>query len=468
MAFDGFKKFFRPTDRTIALPDDPFVVIDREKTADRLRLDERARRNGERNFPPADAAARDDVEEEIIAEIQEHANRTRINGHNNYRLYSERLSELGLLRELVTITGASAQAQGDFKAIVIKRVGRLDVAKDAIRDSYKELAEFKEANGLSRPAYLGLNSAYAYSLIGVAWVIESAINTAFLRVNDDYGLVGGFVAAAVVAFINILLSAVIGRLCLPYLFHKSAVRKGLAAFGATVWLAFLVTWNLLAGHFRDAKGLGIDHPETEALRLLAERTWHFESIYSYGLLVLGMTFSVLAALAAYKMKDPYPGYGETYKRHLDRCDDYSNEIEYAFDELKATRDDAIAEATELQDELRRQFSERGQIIAAREGLRSRFRQTQEDLEGLCNFLLSRYRAENIRSRPDGQVPTHFKERWTLQRAELPDAHDINIDEDVIRAQQVLVTSIATVAADYQAAIERFEHLEAIKRSLANG
>ena len=467
-AFKDLRKWFKPDDRTVALPDDPFVVVDRDKTVAKLRLDERAKQNGERNFPPPDATARDDVEEEIISEIHEHANRTRINGTNNHRVYNERLSELVLLRELLTINGASAQALGDFKAIVFNRQGKLTLAKDAIRDSYKELADFRKEHGISRPAYPGVNSILAYAGIFLAWVVESGANTAFLRVNDDYGLVGGFVAAAVVAGINILLSALVGRYWWPYLFHKSVARKVLATCGSTMWLAGLVAWNLLAGHFRDAKSVGVERPEVEALRLFIDRTWHFESLYSYALLIVGIAFGLIAAVTAFRMKDPYPGYGETYKRHLDRCDDYSNEIEFALEELTSTRDEAIAQATDLRDELRRQFSERGQIIAARESHRSRFSQSQDDLEGLANFLLSRYRAENVKARSDGQVPSHFKEYWSLQRAQLPESIDPDIDADVVRAQQGLAESIATVSEAYQSAIDRFEHLETIKRSLGDG
>jgi hypothetical protein len=467
-AFDDFRKWFKPEDRTIALPDDPFVVIDRDKTVARLRLDERAKRNGERNFPPPDAAARDDVEEEIIAEIHEQANRTRINGANSHRLYNERLSELALLRELSTITGASAQALGDFKAIVLNRENRLAGKKDAIRDSYREFANFRAEHGLTRPAHQGIGPIYAYSWIAISWLLESAANTVFLRVNDDYGLVGGFVAAAVVAAINIFSAAVVGRSWWPYLFHKSVARRVLAGIACTAWLVLMVVWNLLAGHFRDAKGSGVDHPESAALSLLMEHTWHFDSLYSYGLLSAGIIFGILAALAAYKMKDPYPGYSDTYKRHEERLDAYADEIEVAFQELKETRDEAIDGATQIRDELRRQFSERGQIIAARESHRNRYREHQEYLEELGRFLLSRYQTENIKSRSDGQIPQHFKEKWSLGRSELPVDHEASIDNEVLRAQEALANSIRIVATAYEDAIARFEPLESIKRELGNG
>lgn len=466
-AFDDLKKWFKPGDRTIALPDDPFVVVDRDKTIASMRLDERGTTNGALNFPPAGASERDEVEEEIIAEIHEHANRSRINTANMHRLYNERLSDLALLRELSTVTAASAQALGDFKAIVLNRENRLAGKKDDILASYGELAEFRSTHGISRPAHEGIGAIYAYSWISISWLFESAGNTIFLRVNDDYGLIGGFIAAAVVAAINIFSAAIVGRSWWPYLFHKSASRRALAGLGCTIWFGLMLLWNLLAGHFRDAKGSGIEHPESAALHLLVERTWHLDSLYSYGLFSTGIIFAVLAALAAYKMKDPYPGYGDTYKRHTERLVAYADEIELAFDELKEKRDDAIDGATSSRDELRRQFGERGQIIDARESLRNRFRENQEYLQSLGRFLLSRYHASNVKARTDGKIPTHFSEKWTLMKSEIPVSHEESIDGEVLRAQELLAESISTIAVAYEEAISRFESLESIKGRLGN-
>ena len=466
-AFDHLKKFISPPQRSFALPSDPFIVIDRERAVAELKLNERALRNGRQNFPPCASSAFDDVEEEIIAEIQEHASRANINAGATHRVYGERLSELSLLRELTTITGASAQAIGDFKATIFNKQGRLTLAKDAILDSYQELARFRTEHGISRPAHHGLAPIYAWTTIAVSWLIESAANTAFFRVNDDYGLLGGFIAAAVVAAVNVFLSALVGRSWWPYLFHKSHIQKVLAAFGSVSWLVGLIVWNLLAGHFRDAKGSGIEHPESVALRLLTERTWHFDSIYSYGLLFAGFAFALLAATVAYKMKDPYPGYGDAYKRHQDRCDEYADEIELALDELKETRDDAIDSAGAIRERLRQEFTERGQIIAARESHRHRHREHQEYLEGIGRFLLSHYRSENVRARTDGQMPAHFHQKWSLGRTELPADNEASIDDEVVRAQKTLAKSIQNVSAAYEDAIESLQHLDKIKRSLAN-
>lgn len=467
-AFSSLKDLFRPRDTTIALPTDPFVVIDRDRAIAKLKLDERGERNGASEFPPSDAADFDDVEADIVAEMTEHATRAQIEASTSHRLYGERLAELAMLRDLSRVTGSSSQALGDFRTTVISREGRLALAKDAIRESYQELAAFKREHALARPAHRGLLPVYAGSTIGISWLVESAFNTAFLRVNDDQGLIGGFVAAMVVAGVNVFFSALVGRFWWPYLRYKYPFQRRLAFAGCGLWAVGLMVWNLLAGHFRDAKVAGLANPEGAALRLFAEAPWQFDTVNSYGLLAAGFVFAALAATAAFRMDDPYPGYGAIYRRHEDRCEAYADEIELAFEELRETRDDAVGDAERTRDELTRQFRDRGDILAQRETHRLRYREHQDYLETIGNTLLAHYRAANVRARST-PAPETFGRKWSPARTELPlDPAEPSIETEVLRAQDAIRQSIETIGAAYEAAIGSFEHLDRIKASLADG
>lgn len=467
-AFEKFKNLFGRRDTTIALPTSPFIVIDREIAIERLKLDAKGQANGEAGYPPASSQSFDDVEAEIVAEISEYAQRAQIDASTSFRVYGERISELALLRELSSLTGASEQAIGDYRATVIKRKGELALAKDAIRESYLELDDFKAEHSIRRPAHRGILPIYAYSTIGIAWFVESAANTAFLRVNDDAGLIGGFVAAAVVAAVNVFISAFVGRKVLPYLSYRHQPQRTYAHIGAAIWFVALVAWNLLAGHFRDAKAAGLTNPEGAALALFADNLFRFESIYSYGLLAAGLLFAVGAAIAGFKMDDPYPGYGDIYRRHEDRCEDYAEQIEESISDLQDIRDDAIERAEGLRAELGKQFRERGDILAKRESLRTRYRDHQDYLEAQANALLSHYRGVNTRARSD-PAPKHFQNRWELPRTELPLITDEPVvDAEVVRAQEALQQSIATITMAFNEAIESFEHLDRIKGDLGHG
>jgi hypothetical protein len=466
-AFSALRRLLRPNDVTVALPADPFIAIDRQKAIESLRLDERAKRNGSLNFPPPDAAQFDDVELEIIAEMAEHARRAQMNASENDRTYAERLSELALLRELSTISAASQTALGDYRTTIINRRNRLTLARDAIRESYRELAVFKLEHALTRPAHTGLHPLYAWSAFIISWFFESALNTLFLRVNDPYGVLGGFIAAAVISAVNIGLSALVGHTVWRYLRYRKTIQRRAAQFAFFLWLTVTIAWNFLAAHFRDAKASGQPNPEAVALGLFVNSPFQLETIYSYGLLIAGIAFACIAAYTAFRMDDPYPGYGSINQRHLERTEAYSDEIELALQELKATRDEAIDSASSVRDELQLQFRERGQIIAAREAHRNRYVEHQDYLETVGNALLSYYRSANVRTRSDRQTPATFGKPWYLSKNKLPNDTELSIDAEVARAEQHLRESIETINGTYLEAIGSFDHLDTIKRSFEN-
>lgn len=465
-AFRKFVEMINPPDIGRAFPSDLFVQLDRGKIIEKLKLDERAAKNGQRNYPAIDAHGLDDVEQEIVAEVQQYATRSQNEAASNHKVYGQRLAELALLRQLASITVASERALGDLDNLVVNARGRLSVAADQVRESYRELMEFKKEHNLRRPAHEGVGALVAWATFALSGVVETALNTVMLKVNDDYGYLGGAFAALVVAAVNVGGSAFVGRSVFPYLYHRSVVKKSLAGIAATAWLALIVCWNLLAAQFRDAKAAGIVDPDKHALASFVQTPFQLEGIYSYGLLVAGILFSVVAAVTALKMKDPYPGYGDLYKRHFDRLHDYSDEIEKATAELTEIRDDATSDATEIKSALGVQFRERGQIVANREHHRLRFRDHQRHLEDTCNSALQHYRQKNLQSRTDGLCPTHFMTKYQFHVSELPhSAEEPTTEDEVRRAEASLTDSIVRIGAAYTTAIHSFKHLDAIKQEM---
>jgi hypothetical protein len=467
-ALEALKGFFKPLDVTVALPDDPFLVIDRDASIEKLKLDRRARESGEKDLPPPDSDQPDAAEAEIHAEIREHLTRAQIDVDNNLRVYGQRLGELSLLRQLAAVTGASETAYGDFDAAVIRWRGKLALARQAIRESYEELADFKHDHGLRRPAHDAPSSFYTGAVLALSWIVESAANTAFLKENDEYGIVGGAVAAVMIAGVNIFLSAVIGKKVWPYVFHRDTFRK-LIAWGASAgWVVAMVFWNLLAAHYRDAKSAGGDDPEGAALAGLVQGTFSFDSILSYGLLAMGMAFAVISALTAFKSDDPYPQYGEIYRRHENRCGEYSDSIEAALKDLTFIRDSAIGALRETLEQLQGQFAERGQIIDSRRLLLNRFAQHQEYLEDIGQSLLDHYRSINVETRST-PPPAYFNKAWRLQRAPVPSVPDEpGIEAEVEKASAALSRSIEKISDAFDRSIRSFQSLDDIRGELEHG
>jgi hypothetical protein len=464
-ALSTLKQFFTRPERMLAPMDDPFIQLDLTKAASELRLRERGEEQGLQDLPSAANEDLDNVESEIVVLISEHYSRSQIDTSNSIRTYDGRLSDLTLLAKLSSIGAQASRAISDFKKDVANRLNDLSNSRDAIASSYEELRDFRAENGLRRPAHAAPPSITTYGTIAVAWLAETAMNAFLLRLNDSMGYLGGIVAAAVVGAINVLVAAFIGRYVWPYVNSRNLTAKILAWAGGIVWIAVAVAWNLGAAHYRDAKALGLPNPEQQALDMFG---MGLSSIYSWGLLFAGLIFAASAAMAAFRADDPFPGYGAVSRRHVSRCEDYAVEVQRATDDLADIRDDAIDGATEIRDELARQFTERTQILAAREALCRRFEEHGAHLEQVANALLQEYRTANL-SKRSAPPPSSFSKRWMLPRNIPPPTATVTIsDKDIRAAEAAIEKAVSEVTKAFDAAILNFEPLDQLKRRLADG
>ena len=448
--------------------DDPFIQLDRGQAAQELKLEERGADQGSHNLPASDTRTFDHVEAEIFANIRDHHARAQIDAANQLRTYDGRLAQLGLLTELASIKSEALTAVSDFNAEVVNGRNRLATSRDAIAESYAELREFKKANRLSRPAHAVPPKIATWGTILLSWLVESVANTFLLRLNDAMGFVGGFVAAATVAGLNVGVSAFVGRMVLPLTSHPQPLRRYCAFVGAGVWLVLLGFWNLAAAHYRDAKSAGIPNPEGAALSTMSAHPFALDSLYSVGLLAVGIVCAVLAARAAYLMDDPFPGYGAASRRHNARCADYADDVEDATEELREIRDEGIARAEEVRSELGTQLRERDRVLAARQAFCRRYEENSIQLEQIANALLEIYRSANRRARTT-PAPPHFSDPWKLDRAPLPDNYLAAAPQRELQGvESALEQAVTEIATRFDAAIESFETLEALKARLSDG
>jgi hypothetical protein len=444
---------------------DPFVQLDRSAISEKLKLRERGQEQGLAGLPPSDMSSLDGVEADIAVEISEHYSRAQIEAANSLRTYDGRLGDLVLLSKLSSIGAEAQRAVGDFRTEVVNCNNRLANSRTAIVDSYRELATFRAENDLTRPAHEVPPSVSTLGYIILAWFLETAMNAFLLRLNDDMGYLGGVIAAATVGAINVLASAFVGRMVWPYKNVRDRQKRALTWLIIALWVCFVLVWNLMAAHFRDAKSAGAEHPEQVALTLLGSG---LDSIYSWGLLIAGIIFAVTAARAGYRMDDPYPSYGQISRRHDARCEDYASEVERATQGLQEIRDEGIDEAMAVRERLEQQMAERNQIIAARKAFAQRFAEYGDQLEQLANALLQDYRAANMKARSD-PPPAHFKTTWVLPRQPLSLAAPPEVPLGAVeQAEAALERAVAEITAAFEVAIGQFEPLDNLRRRLADG
>ena len=378
--FAALKRFFSSKVDGHAPMDDAFVQIDRDGWIDALKLRERGADQGAMNLPRADASTLDVVEHEVVARIGEELNAAQIAARNNTQSYENRLADLQLLHELGAIQAATTTAIGDFETLVIDWRNRLSNRRDAIVESYHDLQKFKRDNELSRPTFEVPPKIVTVGSIALAGLVEVIGNAIFLRVNDDLGYLGGIVAAIMVAAVNVGVATAVGYFFWPKTSLRSGAQKQLGWTVIGMWLVLVVVWNLLAAHYRDAKGDGRDDAQAAAGQLLISQPFNLDGIYSWGLFIIGVVAALVAARAAYRMDDPYPGYGERGRQHRQRCEEYAEEVASANRELTGVRNDAIKDAQDVKQQLGTQLRERHRILGAFARFAARFAQHQDQFE----------------------------------------------------------------------------------------
>jgi hypothetical protein len=183
-------------------------------------------------------------------------------------------------------------------------------------------------------------------------------------------------------------------------------------------------------------------------------------------------FSIFAAQRFYKMDDPYPGYGEIWRRHQARIKTYSDDAATARDELQEIRDKAVNSATTLRSELSAQLAQLSQIQIGRSAFLRNYEVHIDRLEHEGNALLAKYRLANQRAR-HLPVPQHFQVSWQLSRYNLAEdlpaaAMPIDLSEKVAAAQRDLEKAVVEINDAFDATQGQFAALADLELPASHG
>jgi len=464
-AISSLKQFFARPESLVTQLGNPFLHLDTEVAARDLRLEERGTENGLLGLPSTSAKNLDPVEREIVDRVVGVARQAEQEVAAQFQAYDERISGLGLLAQVPVIAVTSTQAVGEMQAAVAKANLRLTTARENVSQSYEQLRAFRRDHVIQRPAKLDIPFMATTGAIVLTWVGETALNSFLLRQNDDMGLLGGIIAAAAVGAINIGTAAFVGRIVWPLMNVRALLQRSFGIGVTGLWAILTVVWNLLAAHYRDAKVAGLPTPESAALRMFGSAP---ESIYSWGLFTLGIIFSVIAARSAYRMDDPYPGYGAVSREHHSRCQDYAAEVGDATEELSDIRGEAVDEISDVRRELATQLADRDRALNGRNAFVQRYIRFHAELESAVNQLLAIYRNANRRARST-PAPNRFDELFQLPPLALQPAPQLQITtEHVAKADLTLMDAVEKMSAAYLDGIDRFETLESLNAKLSHG
>lgn len=205
-----------------------------------------------------------------------------------------------------------------------------------------------------------------FSVLAALVLFEGLANAYFFAGSSDLGLLGGWLQAITVSFVNVITAFfVIGYLCLRHLTNPQKRWSFFAAAaGLPIAIGFICVLNLAAAHYRDllevhAATLALGGTEITGeliapIQSVFSNPFSFQTLEAYLLLTLGLTFAIIAAYKGRTFDDAIPGFGVVQRRAERSARELNRVVKKAAGGRKSP-DEQIAEAQLLLMEMAEDF-----------------------------------------------------------------------------------------------------------------
>jgi hypothetical protein len=451
-----------------------FPRLDIDQIGRELRLESRAEQAAGLDQPPSDARQPDLAELDVRNEIERRAAKAGEEYRSQLSLYEGRIR-----RALITVDqGAKIEAYGqnalaDFKAQIASDLDHLHSERHAVEGLTAEYTQFREENHLARlPRIVSKREKIGRSLfLVILFLVEAVLNGTFFAEGSALGLVGGFMQAAVLSFLNIGGAFLCAKYALPLLFHHRTARRLAGGLLVAGFVVYALTLNLGIAHLRDLyiSGEG-SMPMAELVARLRTAPLVLSDAQSMLLGLLGVALSLVTLIDVAGFDDLYPGYGGVGRRQLEAVRFYAGEKTRCVIGLQGLRDGAISEMIQVIEAMRTSEFDLRLAIEGRDRLHKNYLAFMEHLVFSHQRLVRQYREAN-RNKRKSQAPTYFAEPiGALDLGERPTLGMLHeLDEDT-RKQTVarMEHYVTAVNRAYEEALAAYESVTRLAERGAEG
>lgn len=398
----------------------PQVNIDGLKR--KLGLKKMASEQGAADLPASDSEALDPIELKIIAELEE-TGREQVDLYNEQQnTYAERAADTNVQGRVLQIKGIVSNSISSLKRQTHTGSGDLYAMKRDLIQTEVALANFSAEHGLQRPAHNHQGQTFRYWILALMLAIEGVLNGTFLAQGSELGLIGGFLQAVIIAAINVAFGFIYGRFAAPQLSHRKIACKLIGWLFLPLYIGVAVGFNLVVAHYRTLMSVDPLDASIKAFYELRASPFGIDDLNSWALFLVGVLFSALASYEAWRLDDPYPGYGQVTRRNLEshvEYNDLKNELQA---ELDGVKDKADKEIEDLVRSITSRQGELGNIAMRSQTLKAAMIDYLAHLDTAAHTLLAYYHNENLKSR-SSPAPERFGRAnlWVYPRPSLDGA-----------------------------------------------
>ena len=386
-------------------------VLDVEELAKELAIADEAERLGGAGIPASDATVLCGIEYTIVHRVH----KARLDYVDWAQGRLQAINESLNRRDVSPLVERALQADQEFarkaSSLIAENETLIANLASSERKSRTELDMFRQQHELAREAqyHTGAASFFRYSLLALLILIEGIANAWFFAQGLPGGFLGGFVAAATFACLNLISAFANGKFFVRFVFHRQIWGKllGLGAMAAAIGLMMGI--SLTIAHYRDALVLAVADPARYAWETLQQTPFGLNDVFSWLLFGISVFFAIVAVFDGLFSDDLYPGYGRLTRRAKAAHEEFFDEVEALREDLESLRQ---AEIDTLDENLRQAQSLIAQIadyIASKESAELRLATAISDADHCMQALIKRFRDTNAIYRDNTPAPAYFNQ-----------------------------------------------------------
>ncbi len=424
-------------------------IFPKDETEKELRISEVAMREGADGFPNADATIFSMTENEIVGRIRRFYVSTLERISNEFVRLGEETAGIKIFLERFDIRQMPVQLKGKVESeLTDAHVGMHSLASQ-MKVASDNLRNFKETHQITRePVYsVRWRQLVGPLLIVFLFGIEVVLNGALVSGVVD-GLIAGISVATTVATMNVILSFIVGKQLLPELNKKGITTAKVGAIiGIIIHTLAILYLNLVFGIFRSI-ALGAQNIRswedagTQESVINAIRPWEtlsqINDIPSLFVVGVGIVFAIIALIDGYHYDDPYPGYGDAYRKFEKAAIPFEKEKKSLSDGILGVIEGSCSRMDTRIGEYELYMTRWATIQNIARQQLSRYIAWTDQIEQDANKFLNDYRAANIRGRHSNystqSTPAYFESKWSFNEEEKDPSRKFShltflIDED---------------------------------------
>ena len=398
-----------PTPRSDA---EIFSKIDVDKVIKSENIDRLGRETGEKELPPTNATPYDANESKIILKFKDELSESYRKAKDKIAGLNNRISKIDINPDFQNIENLPEKIKKQAANLINEFGSRLITVKEARDQLSLDFKEFQSTNNLSSlPDYPESKFLSITILVAIVF-IESVGNGYFFAKGNEFGFLGGYTQALIVASANVAFAFFWGYLAIPQINSVNKTKKYLGIISIPTYLLIAISFNLFVAHYRDELSLSFEGANFRAISAFLETPFFLKDFDSFILFFIGLIISVIALMDGYKFDDKYPGYGRIYRRYKEAERKYHLCCSNIVKSLHKLKTQSLEELDDLSENYKKDYNHLNIQLSTKNKLIDLYEQHYQHLEGVCDVVLKHYQHANSSSRKT-PAPKYFDENFSM-------------------------------------------------------